>query len=136
VTSLPLRFDGPVYDPDLDRARLTKQHEQIRDLMLDGKWRTLGEIAELTGQPEASISAQLRHLKKARFGGYEVPKQRRGNERRGLWEYRVLAPANAPKPKGPPERERFETQLKLLLAYCERLQARIDALERSGRGVA
>jgi hypothetical protein len=88
-------FDGPAYDPDRDRERLTKQHERIRDLMLDGVWRTLSEIAAATGDPEASISAQLRHLRKSRFGSYVVERRRRGDDDRGIWEYRLVPPQSA-----------------------------------------
>jgi hypothetical protein len=85
------RFDGPEFKPELDGERLTLQHEAIRDLMLDGKWRTLGEIASLTRFPEPSISAQLRHLRKPRFGSFVVEKRRRGDEKQGLYEYHVSA---------------------------------------------
>jgi len=37
--------------------------------MIDGTWRSLSDIREALGYPEASISAQLRHLKKGKFGG-------------------------------------------------------------------
>jgi hypothetical protein len=57
------------------------QVEVIRDVMLSASdcdtWLTLHEIAELTRFGEASISAQLRHLRKATFGGYRVQKRRR-----------------------------------------------------------
>lgn len=74
----------------------------IRDLMLEaaarGVWLTLPEIAGSTAFGEASISAQLRHLRKARHGRYHVEKrQRRLNESEPgratfLWEYQVLPP--------------------------------------------
>lgn len=83
-------FDGPDYSPELDFTRLTRQIDRIRELMLDGEWRTLDEIAVLTGDPVASISAQLRHLRKPRFGSYIVYKQRRGDRSRGLFEYKVV----------------------------------------------
>jgi hypothetical protein len=89
-----LRMDGPEYQPEHDQERLNLQHEAIRDLMLDGTHRTLGEISAVTGYPESSISAQLRHLRKPRFGAYVVTKRRRGNEKRGLYEYHV-APRGA-----------------------------------------
>ena len=54
--------------------------------MNDGRWRTLREIATLTGDPEASISAQLRHLRKPRFGAYEVERE---YLRDGLYRYKV-----------------------------------------------
>lgn len=81
---------GPAYDQDLDGERILDQMTRIRETMLDGVWRTLPEINELTGDPPASISAQLRHLRKERFGSYLVEKRRRGEGKRGLWEYRVL----------------------------------------------
>jgi len=85
-------FNGAVYTPELDHERLSKQHEVIKDLMIDGVWRTLNEIQILTGYPEASISAQLRHLRKSRFGSYRVEKRRRGAGRSGLYEYQLLEP--------------------------------------------
>ena len=84
-----LDFNGPCYDPKLDKDRLTHQIKRIYDCMKDGTWRTLDEIYAQTGDPPASISAQLRHLRKERFGGYEVEKRRRGIETRGLWEYKL-----------------------------------------------
>ena len=88
-TQLAMHFDGPAFRPALDAARLGKQHERIRDLMLDGVWRTLGEIAVVTGYPESSISAQLRHLRKPRFGSFIVEKRRRGRREQGLFEYQL-----------------------------------------------
>jgi DNA-binding Lrp family transcriptional regulator len=81
---------GPAYDSEIDGERLRKQHEAIRQLMIDGQWRTLQEIAEFLGYPESSVSAQLRHLRKEKFGSYIVEKKRRGTT--GLWEYRVEDP--------------------------------------------
>jgi hypothetical protein len=82
------RFDGATFDPALDQARLTKQLGRVFDVMQDGAWRTLDEIAGATGDPHASISAQLRHLRKRRFGGYAVDKRRR-LPASGLYEYRL-----------------------------------------------
>lgn len=79
---------GPTYQASIDGERLFKQREVILDLMLDGEWRTLSEIESATGYPQASISAQLRHLKKVRFGGYEVNKRRRSISG-GTYEYQV-----------------------------------------------
>jgi len=59
-------------------------------------WLTLDELAKLTHCPQASISAQLRHLRKPRFGGFELEKRPRASGRllRGedygpVWEYRL-----------------------------------------------
>src|SRR5580700_10104042 len=70
---------------------------------LRGWWLTLGEIAQDTQFGEASISAQLRHLRKRKFGSCRVEKRiRRQVLRRGwrarradagvVWEYRVSPP--------------------------------------------
>lgn len=86
------RFNGSDYVRRRDNPRLVRQHERIRDLMLDGRWRTLDEIATATGDPAASISAQLRHLRKKRFGSFIVDKRHRGDDARGLYEYRLRKP--------------------------------------------
>lgn len=82
-------FVGSDYSPERDQSRLSAQHERIRELMLDGAWRTLGEIARITGDPEASVSAQLRHLRKEEFGSHTVNKR---HISRGLYEYQVIPP--------------------------------------------
>jgi hypothetical protein len=105
---------GPAFDESSDRERVVTQLEVIRDVLLsatecaeaaamrpyrllwdpaqlaeDSGWMTLRELAELTSYGEASISAQLRHLRKPQFGGYVVDKRRRGFVRLGTWEYRI-----------------------------------------------
>jgi hypothetical protein len=101
-----------------DASRETQLHG-IRNLMLRaarrGAWLTLSEIAGLTEIGEASVSAQLRHLRKRRFGRHLVEKRPRRRPRwvavarsadgkrcarrarvggeRAVWEYRVLPPA-------------------------------------------
>lgn len=84
------RFDGPVYEAVHDQARLTGQLLRVFELMHDGRWRTLAEIEAITGDPPASISAQLRHLRKRKFGSFIVDKRPRGDRAVGLWEYRLL----------------------------------------------
>jgi len=84
----PLRFSGPAYAPALDAARLTNQIERIFALMSDGAWRSLAAIEAETGDPQASISAQLRHLRKPRFGGHGVERQRVAES--GVWEYKLV----------------------------------------------
>ena len=84
-----------------DAMRLRSQREVIRDVMLAAAdcdtWLTLAELRTLTRYGEASISAQLRHLRKTCNGGYEVIKRRRGepagahpvSDGEYLWEYSV-----------------------------------------------
>ena len=89
---------------EYDARRLRSQREVIRDVMLAAvdcdTWLTLGELRALTRYGEASISAQLRHLRKLENGGHDVSKQRREDavgagasaDGRGecVWEYRIL----------------------------------------------
>jgi len=95
-------FAGAVYEPLCDEIRLTKQILRIFRIMCDGEWRIFGEINEATksderpfGDPENSISAQLRHLRKKRFGSHLVDKRKRGDDVGGLWEYRLVVNSNA-----------------------------------------
>lgn len=81
-------FDGNTFSHPHDSRRLSRQFERVRDLMLDGQWRTLSEIAAILRLPEASISARLRDLRKREFGGFLVENQRVTG---GLWKYRVQA---------------------------------------------
>lgn len=84
-----MMFNGPDYQHELDLVRLTGQIARVKECMIDGKWRSLNEIADITGDPHASISAQLRHLRKRRFGSWIVDKRRRGKPRVGLFEYKL-----------------------------------------------
>lgn len=86
------QFDGDVYDPQFDDKRLDKQLGRVYNCMIDGFWRTLAEIEMRTGDPQASISAQLRHLRKQRFGSYTLNKRPLGARENGLFEYQLLKP--------------------------------------------
>jgi len=84
MTQAAFDFSGSDYDPALDRDRLTGQMLNIFNLMLDGIPRTLREISDITGYGEASISAQLRNLRKINI---DFDKRRRGEPANGCWEY-------------------------------------------------
>jgi hypothetical protein len=81
------RFDGSDYVRARDDVRLKGQLLRVWDCMSDGKWRTLGEIARSTGDPESSVSAQLRHLRKERFGAHTIEKEYKDF---GLYAYRLI----------------------------------------------
>ncbi len=89
-------FDGATYAHVHDHARLTGQLARIWGVMGDAHWRTLDEIAAVTGDPPASISAQLRHLRKPRFGEHVVQRRSRGERSHGLYEYRLIKNPEAP----------------------------------------
>lgn len=87
-------FDGPAYEPEHDFQRLTGQHRRVFEHMQDGHWCTLRALSESTGEPEASVSAQLRHLRKPRFGAHTVERRKLGDRSAGLYEYRLIVNAD------------------------------------------
>lgn len=88
-------FDGLTFDALLDLGRLNAQARRVADVMLDGQWRTLREVSTATGDPEASVSARLRDLRKPANGGHTVERRRRPGwaATAGLWEYRLVVAA-------------------------------------------
>jgi hypothetical protein len=82
------------------RTCVPSQREVLRDVLLSatqcGSWLTLRELGQITQFGETSISAQLRHLRKKRYGSYVVEKRvRRGLvvndvEHGAIWEYRLM----------------------------------------------
>ena len=72
-------FDGVTYDPERDKARLTRQLERVYEVVRHGDWHTLASIASITGAPEGSVSARLRDLRKEKFGSYDIRRKRVGN---------------------------------------------------------
>lgn len=84
-----MKFSGDTYDEARDGERLSRQARVVFEVMRDGMWRTLAEISHLTKEPEASISARLRDLRKERNGSYRVEREYLAG---GIWQYRVLPP--------------------------------------------
>ena len=79
--------DGETYERERDYGRLVGLLGRVRVVMNDNRWHTLAYIQSIAGGTEASCSARLRDLRKARFGGYRVERRHVSD---GLWEYRVL----------------------------------------------
>lgn len=82
------------------RIARRRQRDVLCDVMLSARecetWLTLDELAKLTHYPPASISAQLRHLRKPEHGGYVVDKRPRaangilrGEDFGIVWEYQL-----------------------------------------------
>lgn len=118
-----LRFDGPDMT-DRDNGRLADQFGRILGLMKDGNWRSLRAISRMLGYPEASVSAQLRHARKPRFGSYTVQRTRDADS--GTWFYRVLAadPSSTPTPK----QRKAATRIAELTAEVAALKAKLQAV--------
>jgi hypothetical protein len=108
-------------------VQLRRQREVIRDAMLSAgqraTWLTLDELAKLTHYPPASISAQLRHMRKPRFGAYEVLKRCRRVDKAmraegfgTVWEYSVVQERRVPVRRTP--RRRRRARMALVAAGC------------------
>lgn len=83
-----ISFDG-VSALGIDVPRLAGQLARVYELMTDGEYRTLGEIADVIGGWESSISARLRDLRKTRFGGHQViVRQRQASPL--IFEYKLI----------------------------------------------
>lgn len=80
-------FDGHDYVHERDSRRLSTQLEQIRDFMEGKDFLTLQEIADQTGHPHASVSAQLRNLRKEKFGSRTIERKHISN---GLYSYKLI----------------------------------------------
>lgn len=80
-------FDGKHYEGKKDKERLTKQINVVHDYISSGSWRTVEEISIATGFPQPSVSAQLRNLRKEKFGGLDVQGRYRSETR--IFEYKL-----------------------------------------------
>lgn len=126
-------FSGAVYEPSEDEERLTGQLLRVYEAMQDGHWRTLGEIETITGDPPASISAQLRHLRKPRFGSHVVCKRPRGMRSAGLFEYCVLPPGSTPIGMTAPKRKVKKTGFLAGMMFAARLVVKSSDLAEAKR---
>jgi len=91
LEQIPIAFPAEAPPLDLkreDMARIARQRKAVFDLMASGAWLTLAEVAEMTGHPEASVSARIRDFRKVKFGGHIVDRRRR-RANGGQWEYRL-----------------------------------------------
>lgn len=82
-------FGGDTYSPAQDFTRLSRQLQLVFQVMKDGEWRTLGELAGIIGIPEQSASSRLRDLRKEQYGSYRVDRRHRSEAVAGLYEYRL-----------------------------------------------
>lgn len=80
-----IRFDGSDYVHERDCSRLSGQLSKVFNCIRSGSWMTLEEIATASDAPAPSVSAQLRHLRKKRFGEHIIEKRYEGD---GLYRYK------------------------------------------------
>lgn len=76
---------------------MARQRRDLWELVAHGGlWWTLRELSEVTGHPEASISARLRDFRKTKYGGHTVLRRRKYGIGMGTWEYRLVPREEAP----------------------------------------
>lgn len=80
------RFDGATYSEPRDGVRLNAQLSRVYVALKSHRWLTLDEIAAMTGDPPASVSARIRDLRKSRFGSCQIEREHR---HKGLHAYRL-----------------------------------------------
>lgn len=95
---------GPDFVESRDGERIRTGLLRVRNCLLAaairGEWLTIDEIkARIEAQYHTTISwgsvdGDVRHLRKEQFGGYSVPKRKRGN----ISEYRIVAPVKLAAP--------------------------------------
>ena len=137
MTSVTLPFDGSTFDEQRDGVRLTSQYERVFRLMSDGQWRTLTQIATFAEGSAAAVSARLRDMRKAKFGGHTVERRYIGL---GTWEYRLIVNHGEVPPVKPRRkkvtREQIAEQVHTWMSspheHEEHLIARIDTLINGG----
>ena len=110
--NLPTSFDGPTFEPAEDRERLTAQLAHVRELMSDGAWWSIPQLADAlwkSGRKATpqGISARIRDLRKARFGGRTVDRKRVNTA--GDHKYRLVPEAEVRRRKDKLDRELRES---------------------------
>jgi hypothetical protein len=104
-----------------------RQRDVLCDVMLSARecetWLTLDELSKLTHYPPASISAQLRHLRKPEYGAFVVEKRLReagrilrGEDFGAVWEYQLTRSIR--RSLGRPQRLRASVLRSLQPAAC------------------
>ena len=75
----------------IPKRQLYTIYNLLFDASQENRWMTLHEIAALTGYGEASISAQLRNLRKIQHGEHTITKRVRRSHgpHHLLWEYQL-----------------------------------------------
>lgn len=81
-------FKGPLLE-ECDLPRLNTAGRKVWDIMIDGKWHNLNDVATATGQPHSSVTAFLRGLRCPENGGHTVDIARE-KEGKGTWLYRLM----------------------------------------------
>jgi len=79
--------DGTTYDHARDGVRLGEQHKRVWKVMRRGHWKTIAQVAAITGDQAQSVAARIRDFRKPKFGGHDIQSKYVGD---GVWMYRVV----------------------------------------------
>ena len=82
-------FDGKSYDAGQDGQRLQTLQDRVYAILVRGGWWTLPELSNATGGSQTGVAARVRDLRKPRWGGHQIERQRVAG---GLWQYRMVKP--------------------------------------------
>lgn len=85
------QFPGKDIDIEFDEERLRGLQSAVYIVMKDGKYRTFSEIKSETKKgSETGIAATLRGFRHKSRGAHIVNKRRRGDPKKGVWEYQLI----------------------------------------------
>ena len=79
-------FKGIGSENGEDRERLTGQFEGVWEIMRDGEYHTIKEVAEKTGEPAQSVGRQIRYIRSKPRGSHVLEREYRGH---GIYAFRV-----------------------------------------------
>jgi hypothetical protein len=79
------RFDSGIVLTEKEQNGLTDQLDNIFNVLSDGLWHTVAEVAGIFGYQHTSVDAQFRNLRKEKFGGWNVARKKIG----GVSHYRI-----------------------------------------------
>ena len=80
-------FDGETYDRERDHTRHSSALARVKEILSDGEWHSIAEVADRANISPAATSARFRDLRKEKFGGHAVERKNLGG---GFWQYRLV----------------------------------------------
>lgn len=92
LLDLPVRFDSGVTLTPEDHVRLGAQIARVKAVLETGRWYTVPDLQDAIWEhfrvrdPENSLQAQIRNLRKPKHGGHTIERKREGN----CWYFRLM----------------------------------------------
>lgn len=70
-----------------ERKKLNKGLQRVLDIMSDGEWWKMDEIAAQADMREGSVGSRIRELREPRHGGYTIERRHVGDRQ---YEFRLI----------------------------------------------